>query len=153
MSFLHKLKDSWLWFWFGETDSIKAGKILAKHLVRIFEKCPSCNEKFGNHKIAPFAVRKYSSESVDKSKESKLYENLRQNRWAEIINKDEFDSFENALGVYVIECPNLSLYWLVLFQPSSIDDSIQLQEWSKIEKTETENLLKMISENNWSEIK
>lgn len=147
MRFFKKLKESWTWLWFGETDSIKAGKLLAKHLVRISEKCPLCDEKFERHKIVPFAVRKYSSESVDKLKESQLYENLRQNRWAEIAGNDEFDSFEDALGVYVIKCPNGNLYWIVLFQPYSLDDSIQLSKWGKIEKTETENLLKLLPEN------
>lgn len=153
MRFSKKLKEFLFWFWFGEIDSIKAGKSLAKHIVRIFEKCPSCDGNFRRHKFVPFAVRKHSSESVDKLKETQLYENLRQNRWSEIAGKDDFDNFEDALGVYVIKCSNGNLYWIVLFQPYSLDDSIQLQEWSKIEKAEMENLLKLLPENSWSEIK
>ncbi len=151
MNFPGKIKDFWVWFWFGRTKPPEAGKILAKHLVRIFVKCPSCNKKFNQHKIAGLASRIYSSEIQNKIDE--LYESLRQKRWREVLNKDEFDVFEDALGVYVIKCPNESLYWIVLFEPYSLDNLVQLSEWNKIEPNDSKELRRIIPDENWSTIR
>jgi hypothetical protein len=166
MKFLHKIKNFWLWFWFDKTMSPKVGKktktpetekVLAKIFVRIFVKCPLCDERFIGHKVADLAVRTYSSKNKDelselKRKSDELYKNLKQKRWTEIVNKDEFDLLEDALGVYAIKCPNKSLYWVVLFEPYSIDEQIELSEWNKVEAAEAIKLLKLIPDKNWSMI-
>ncbi len=164
MNFLHKIKDFWLWFWFGKmmppkvgkkTKIPETGKVLAKILVRIFVKCPSCDEKFRGHKIASFASRIYSSKNEDElseltRKSEELYENLRQKCWSEVVGKNEFDKFEDALGVYALKCPNESLYWVVLFEPYSIDEQIELSEWNKIKPNDSSELLRLIPDKNWS---
>jgi hypothetical protein len=158
MKFLHKIKDFWLWFWFDQKKPLEAGKVLAKHFVRIFVKCPSCDERFRGHKIASFASRICSSKNEDEFGElnrkiEELYENLWQKRWSKVVGEDEFDRFEDALGVYAIKCPHESLYWVVLFEPYSIDEQIELSEWNKVEVSDSTNLLELIPNENWSMIR
>lgn len=119
-------------------------------MKRIFIKCPSCDEKFKGHKITALTTRIYTAEY--KKQIDDLYENLTQKRWSEIVKDEEFDPFEDALGVYVLKCPNANFYWLVLFLPYSLDDVVQLSEWNKIENNEVNELLKLIPNERWSAI-
>lgn len=70
-----------------------------------------------------------------------------------MIGQDEFDQFEDALGVYAIQCPDEGLYWIVLFMPYSLDDSIQLSEWNKIARADADELRQVIFGKNWSVIR
>ncbi len=158
MIFFDKIKDLLNWIWFDQKKPLEAGKILAKHFVRIFVKCQSCGERFRGHKIASFASRICISKNEDEfgelnRKVDELYENLWQKLWSEVVGKDEFDRFEDALGVYAIKCPNESFYWVVLFEPYSIDEQIKLSEWNKVEAGDSIELLELIPNENWSTVR
>lgn len=125
----------------------KGQQIVIANLRRMLGSCPVCNQNFTSHLYTRFAITIFTRERQHRIAE--FLKALREHRWRDVMEFNEFDGMEDALVAHALRCGGRQIVWLVIREPYELGDSPTLVEQEILNLENSREIESLISQDSW----